>query len=246
MLDCHCHLDRIPQPERVAFEAAARGVFIVAMTNLPSHFEAGFARVRALKRVRLALGLHPLAAADHSRELEWFERRLPSTTFVGEVGLDFSRHGKATADRQLQTFRRVIELTAGKGKVVSIHSRGAERAVLEVLQEYRSGAAIFHWFTGPAVILDRVVESGHYLSVNPAMIDSPKGRTIVSRIPRNRILTETDSPHVKMQRGRPAMPWDVEHVESWLAGEWGCSIDDVRAQVWQNFTGLVTAGRAEL
>jgi TatD DNase family protein len=238
MLDSHCHLDRFQNPESVAAQAAGRGVFIVAMTNLPSHFEIGFQHVRLLKRVRLSLGLHPLAAAEHAREILVFERYLPRTTFVGEIGLDFSRHGKATAETQLESFRRVIRLVAGKGKFLSLHSRGAETTVLDVLKEYAITGAVFHWYTGSLRTLDEILEAGHLLSVNPAMVSAEKGRAVIRRIPRDRLLTETDGPHVLVNE-TPALPWHVGLVEEFVAQEWGSSQAEVRQQVWANFTNLV-------
>src|SRR5215207_5842038 len=104
MLDSHCHLDRYEDAPAVAAEAARRGVFTIAVTNLPSHFRAGVPHVRRFAKVRLALGLHPLAAAEHAGELSDFEALFTTTSFVGEVGLDYSREGWATRQRQLETF----------------------------------------------------------------------------------------------------------------------------------------------
>jgi TatD DNase family protein len=238
MLDSHCHLDRFQHPETVAAQAAGRGVFIVAMTNLPSHFEVGLQHARQLKRVRLSLGLHPLAAADHAREIPAFETCLASTTFVGEIGLDFSRHGKATAERQVESFQHVIRLVAGKTKFLSLHSRGAEAAVLDVLREHRVTGAVFHWYTGSLRMLDNILQAGHFLSVNPAMMSAERGRGVIRRIPRERLLTETDGPHVLVNE-RPAMPWHVGLVEEFVAREWGASQADVRRQVWANFTNIL-------
>jgi TatD DNase family protein len=238
MLDSHCHLDRFQNPETVAAQAAGRGVFIVAMTNLPSHFEAGLQHVRQLTGVRLSLGLHPLAAADHAREIGAFERCLPRTTFVGEVGLDFSRQGMATAERQVESFRQVIRLVAGKAKFISLHSRRAETAVLEVLKEQGVVGAVFHWYTGSLRTLDDILQGGHFLSVNPAMTSAERGRAVIRRIPRDRLLTETDGPHVLVDEA-PALPWHVGLVEEFVAREWESSRADVRRQVWTNFTKIL-------
>ena len=238
MLDSHCHLDRFRNPETVAAQAAGRGVFIVAMTNLPSHFEVGLRHARQLKCVRLSLGLHPLAASDHAREIRAFERCLPSTTFVGEIGLDFSRYGKATAERQVESFRHVIRLVASKAKFISLHSRGAEPAVLEILKEHGICGAVFHWYTGSLRTLDDILQAGHLLSVNPAMISTERGRAVIRRIPRDRLLTETDGPHVLVNE-TPALPWHVGLVEEFVAREWESSQADVRRQVWANFADIL-------
>ena len=106
MLDSHCHLDRYEDAQAVAAEAARRGVFTIAVTNLPSHFRAGVAHVRRFARVRLALGLHPLAAAEHAREISDFEALLSTTSFVGEVGLDYSKGMLKLAEQRAKSKSR--------------------------------------------------------------------------------------------------------------------------------------------
>jgi TatD DNase family protein len=110
LLDSHCHLDRYENPAEVAREAARRGVFTLAVTNLPSHFVVGAPHARDLPRVRLMLGLHPLTASDHPKERSIFREQFSRTTFIGEVGLDFSRAGEGTRDAQIESFRMVAEL----------------------------------------------------------------------------------------------------------------------------------------
>src|SRR4051794_29887295 len=134
MLDSHCHLDRYPDPFAVAREAERRDTFVVAVTNLPSHFALGLPHARNLKRVRLALGLHPLAVAEHEKELPRFAELLAQTSFVGEVGLDFSREGRSTKEQQTRSFRAVVEHVSRAPKIVSLHSRGAEPVVLAIVQ----------------------------------------------------------------------------------------------------------------
>jgi TatD DNase family protein len=238
MLDCHCHLDRFEDPVRLAAQASARDVFIVAVTALPSHFQMGLSHVQKLNRVRLAIGLHPLAAAEHERERVLFCDLLPQTSFVGEVGLDFSREGRGTKQIQTDTFRLVAEKIAGSPKFISLHSRGAETAVLDTLTEFQVTHTVFHWFSGPLGVLDEVVRQGHFFSVNPAMTRSAKGKAIIERIPPERVLTETDGPYVDCC-SEPAKPWHVECVEQFLSSTWNCTPDDARSRIWSNFRRLL-------
>jgi TatD DNase family protein len=238
MLDSHCHLDRYRNARQVAEEAARRGVFTIAVTNLPSHFRAGLPHVRQLAKVRLALGLHPLAAPEHAGELSDFEAYFTTTSFIGEVGLDFSKAGRDTKQQQLQSFRLVARLIADAPKVVSLHSRGAEEDVLSVLDQFRVKRAIFHWYSGSLKTLGEVTAAGHLLSINPAMTTSAKGREIIARIPRHQVLSETDGPYVQVA-GAPAKPWDALLVEQYLAKCWEVSVEQTRAQLWSNFTTLI-------
>ncbi len=238
MLDCHCHLDRYPQPQEVARTADTRGVFLVAVTNLPSHFRAGTPFIKAFRRVRLALGIHPLTAPHDPVEVRLFSKLLPETSFVGEVGLDFSRHGAATKAEQLRTFRQVVAQLAPVRKFVSLHSRGAESAVLDVLGEYGIEQAVFHWYTGPARLISEALRAGHFFSLNGAMTRAAKGRKVIELIPQDRVLTESDGPYARSGR-HGSYPWDVDEIETYLAQAWNKPQADVRSIVWQNFRGLL-------
>ena len=54
---------------------------------------------------------------------------------------------------------------------------------------------ILHWFSGTYKELDQAIADGYFFSVNGAMVRSAKGQALVMRMPRERILTETDGPY---------------------------------------------------
>jgi TatD DNase family protein len=239
MLDTHCHLDLYPDPTRTALNAESAGVFVVCVTNLPSAFLAARPHVRKFKRVRLALGLHPLSAELHTdNELSQFKKLVSETSFIGEVGLDFSREGRETKDRQLNSFQFVLRALNREPKFVTIHSRQAESAVLEVLQQEYQHPVVFHWYSGAVKCLEDVIRAGHFFSINPAMMRSAKGRDVISRVPRDRILTESDGPFVQMG-SRSIEPADVRAVEETLGTIWGTDILMARNIVQQNFQQLI-------
>lgn len=240
MLDSHCHLDRYKSARLVATEASGRGVFVVAMTNLPSHFREGLPHTRPLRRVRLALGLHPLAASYHRREIRDFEHLFPTTSFIGEVGLDFSNEGKGTANRQLESFDRIVRLLRGSRKFVSVHSRRAETDLLDILARHNVTGVVFHWYSGTVATLERILRDGHFLSINPAMIRSHRGEAIIRRIPCDRLLTETDGPYCRVNNA-PAHPWHVKLVENYVSRLWKTSPTNVREQVWSNFRRILNS-----
>ena len=59
-------------------------------------------------------------------------------------------------------------------KIISIHSRMAEREVLEILSKYNIATPIFHWYTGPLNLIPPIIELGAYFSINEAMTLSEK------------------------------------------------------------------------
>lgn len=208
IVDTHCHFDMMPHPEAYIRQKEQMGNIVIGMTNLPSHFQMGQLHLKGYRHIRLALGLHPLKAVEGKAQLALFRKLVGQTSYIGEIGLDFSREGVATKDEQLEVLRDVLSAIRGKKKVVSVHSRKAEKDLLELLCEYEIESVIFHWYSGPVNLIPTILEQGYYFSVNEAMCLSKNGRAIIEKIPQDRLLTETDAPYNENQ--------DIKAVLSYL------------------------------
>ena len=237
-LDTHCHLALYSDPVKT-LESAPETVVVVA-TELPSQYRLQAVRFRGDRRVRVALGLHPLRAATAGAlEVSQLVRQLANTEYVGEVGLDFSTHGKDTKAAQMRVFDRLLAQPVLRHKVVTVHSRGAESVVIERLRS-AGVAAILHWYTGPLGLIEEALAAGLYFSINPAMLRSEKGRKVIAAVPRDRALTESDGPFAK-SHGHPAGPADMRVLVSDLAEVWGASPEDARDQLYDNLADLYAA-----
>jgi TatD DNase family protein len=208
MIDTHCHFDLMPQPEAYIRQKEQMGDIVIGMTNIPCHFQMGQPHVKGYRHIRLALGMHPLCAVEGKTQLELFRRLVDQTSYIGEIGLDFSREGLATKDLQIAVLREVLTSIQGKNKIISVHSRRAEKELLSLLCEYEIENVIFHWYSGPVDIVPSILEKGYFFSVNEAMCLSKNGQSIVNSIPRDRILTETDAPYNEKT--------DIQEVLSYL------------------------------
>jgi TatD DNase family protein len=242
-IDTHCHLNLYPDPVQALDESPE--TVVVMVTELPSHYRLQAIRFRGDRRVRVALGLHPLRAASASAlEISQLVRQLPNTEYVGEVGLDFSRHGQDTKTAQFRVFDRLLAQPALRHKVVSAHSRGAEAEVIQRLQA-ATVTAILHWYTGPLGLIEKALAAGLYFSINPAMLRSEKGRRVVAAVPPNRALTESDGPFAKAY-GHPAAPADIRMLVTDLAELWKRDPADTRQQLHDNLAELyaATVGKA--
>ena len=194
IIDSHCHFDMMSQPEAYIRQKEQAGDIVIGMTNLPSHFEMGLPQVKRYKHIRLALGLHPLLASENKNELPLFDSLLDQTSYIGEIGLDFSKEGLSTKEDQISTLRKLLEKLEGRKKIISVHSRKAEKELFDLLCEYNINNVIFHWYSGPIDLIPSIISKGYYFSINEAMTISKNGRTIIKEIPRSRILTESDAP----------------------------------------------------
>lgn len=241
LIDCHCHLDLYPNPQRVAREAIARGTYVLSVTTTPTAFKKTATLAGTSSRIRTALGLHPELAVQRRHELPLFEKLLPQTRYVGEVGLDGSSAHRATLDEQAAILMEILLMcAAGGGKIISLHSRGARTRLLDLLAtEPRAGKPILHWFTGSQKEISRAKEIGCWFSVGPSMTFSESGIRSVSAMPRDRVLPETDGPF-GMIKGQALNPWEAMNVCSQLALAWGESAATVRRQLVSNFRALVS------
>jgi TatD DNase family protein len=234
MIDTHCHIDLFDDPMQVAMATENKQIMTIAVSYLPSHYILACQHLNGFKHIHPALGLHPLAVKDHQREIPMFLQYAPLADYIGEVGLDFSGANKETKLVQERSFNIVVSQIKQTAKCVTIHSRGAEDAVLAILHNGRAGPVIFHWFSGSKNQLTRILDAGHRISLNTSMTSTVKWNDLIKHIPQTSILTETDGPFVKINR-QPAMPSNVEIVLIWLAEKWGISLDEVAQRIDDNF-----------
>ena len=216
LLDTHYHYDFLPPQARSEFldEIAGEGVEIVAQTLTPSGFvkleaeeerraETGSPGGPHPSSPRLSVGFHPWnIGRDYQRELDIFAHALTRTRFVGEVGLDYvpRRLQQVRAETQAEVFRSILDILSSQRTdgpyVLSIHAVRSASQVCDALEATDTSGMvpIFHRFGGSSDELTRLIKQGCYISVNPAMLATKRGRTYVTQVPADRLLLETDLP----------------------------------------------------
>jgi TatD DNase family protein len=239
VIDFHCHLDLYPDPHSVAEECRRRGLYVLSVTTTPSAWSGTKALSTGNDRIRTAIGLHPQIAHERRSELPLFDRILPDTRYVGEVGLDGSPELRPHWDAQVAVFDHVLrECERAGGRVISIHSRRAAKAVLDRLENATSaGTPILHWFSGTAGELARAISLGCWFSVGPAMLASEKGRALAAKMPRDRVLTESDGPFAQIG-GAPLMPWQAADAAAEFGHLWSVPVTDATSIIASNLRTL--------
>ena len=244
MIDFHCHLDLYPKPQTIIERADQSGVYVLSVTTIPKAWLGTKRLAKGRRRIRTALGFHPELAHERYSELGLFDTLIDEAPYVGEVGLDGSKHLREHASLQRKVFTHVLKATkrAG-GRVMSIHSRNAAEEVLELLRAHDAGVPVLHWFTGGPGELQDAINAGCWFSVGPAMLKSKAGRERAAMMPRNRLLPETDGPFGQVRR-KPLEPTDADSVVSVLSELWAAPADDVRWQLMQNLRTIATSAGA--
>jgi len=211
MVDFHSHLDLHPNPGAVVAECESRGLTVLSVTTTPRAWQGTQQLVQRHDLIHTALGIHPQHAIESRSELDLFRKLLPRTRFVGEIGIDGSAEFRARMKDQTHVFRSILTMCEEQqGCILSIHSRNAVTLVLDELESIvKKSIPVLHWFAGSEKELCRAIKLNCWFSVGPPMFYSAKGMQLIRKMPSNRILTESDSPFVRV-KGMQLMPWDIE------------------------------------
>ena len=129
------------------------------------------------------------------------------------------------------------------GKILTVHSVRAATAVLDLIETClppSRGGVVLHWFTGTAAEARRAIDLGCYFSINAEMLRKDHLRTVVTMLPLDRVLTETDGPFTQHDR-RPAKPADVAAVVDEFARLRGMEVGAAISAIWANLRCLVFA-----
>jgi TatD DNase family protein len=240
MIDLHCHIDLYKDPQAVLRRADAEGIYVLSVTTTPKAWCGTNNMGKKYKRVQTSLGLHPQLVAERYSELPLFERLLSEVKYVGEIGLDKSRDHRASFEKQLEIFIKILQMcTEREGRIMSIHSSYAVTEVLDALEAFpMAGPPILHWFTGSLQQLSRAKSIGCWFSVGPKMAQSNKGKSVIQNIPIHRLLLETDGPFTSDKNGRPFEPTDTLRFVRELSEILKISENELRKTIINNFGSL--------
>lgn len=155
-------------------------------------------------------GVHPHHASDYSPVLEsaLAELALEDTVVaIGECGLDYFRDLAPRGD-QRHAFRSQLDLAAECGLPVFLHQRDAHHDFVDILKPMigRISAGVAHCFTGDRDALQECLSMGLYIGVTGWICDERRGgilRQIISDIPLDRLMIETDAPYLLPRTLKP-------------------------------------------
>lgn len=240
MIDLHTHLDLYPNSLDILARVNKENCFTLAVTTSPRAWEATSQVFKGYENIKVALGLHPEVVDQKFNELGLLLSSIHKSNFIGEIGIDGSSRYSKTIEKQEQVFDSAIrECEKAGGRIISIHSRGATSKILSIIRKYPGcGTPILHWFSGSVNELKEAIDMNCLFSVNPLMLRSKKGTDLVSRIPPDLVLPESDGPFAKMY-GKSIMPWEAIQISSSLTTIWGCSSEKVEETFKKNLEFII-------
>ena len=238
-IDTHFHLDLFKEENLLIDEIENNKIYTIAVSNAPRVFNNLQKICYDKKYIKAALGYHPEVIPVVGNELSIFENYLTQTKYIGEIGLDYSNSSKEEKYEQIRIFERILKLCdESVGKILTVHSRKSESDVIDMIGEKFRGKIIMHYYSGNIVTLKRAIKYGYYFSVNYAMTQTVNGKKIISQIPKNRILTESDGPFILINN-KKSTPIDIKDTVLQLANLFNISIEQMRTSIYDNFKTLL-------
>lgn len=224
-VDTHCHFDFAPfseEPIDSLQQAAAAGVEkIIVPAVAASRFQTVLALAEQHKPLYAALGLHPMATAEHDdaalAQLEQhLKQRPPKLVAIGEMGLDLYIDNPLF-DRQLALLNAQLKLARDYDLPVILHSRRTHDKLamhLRRIEVPRRG--VVHGFAGSLQQANAFIDAGYAIGVGGTITypRASKTRETIARLPLNALLLETDAPDMPLCgfQGQPNRPERIINV----------------------------------
>jgi TatD DNase family protein len=241
-IDAHAHLDKYGESLDSALrEIEEHSILTIANSMDLESYRDNLAIARRSEWVVPTFGIHPRNAARNLAALSKMRAAIEKTPMIGEIGLDF--HWVEDASQypaQVKVLEYFLAAAREQKKIVNLHTKGAERQILDLLERYDIARAIIHWYSGPLDILDALIDYGAYFTIGVETLYSDHIRKIARAIPLRSMLTETDNPGgLKWLRGETGMPSIVVDVVEAIAGLKEATRREIAQAVYTNFLTLV-------
>ncbi|HBV97353.1 MAG: hypothetical protein JL50_08720 [Peptococcaceae bacterium BICA1-7] len=198
LIDTHFHLDFYPNHNIIYQNINKLRQYTLCVTNQPEIFESCIALYPTTQYLKFALGYNPKNIKDVKFNKKSFLNNIMKTEYIGEVGLDFVGKYKDNKSEQIDVFNFICEQSSKHCKLMSIHCNKAEKEVYSALKNSNNKKIILHWYNGNQFWLEKFLQLGCYFSINSSMMNSIKGKQLISNIPLDKLLIESDGPFSKI------------------------------------------------
>ena len=191
-----------------------------------------------------AAGFHPHEASRlDEAALAEVEAMLahPKVVAVGEIGLDYY-YEHSPRDAQLTCFKQMLTLAEGHTLPVIVHCRDAWDDAADLLTQWsrrvRDGfdgrpVGVMHYFSGTLEQARLYIDLGFVISIHTSVTHKKQSlmREVVSQLPLEALVIETDSPYGAPQafRGKRNEPAYVIEAAKQIATEQSVSLAAVAA-----------------
>jgi TatD DNase family protein len=248
MIDFHCHLDDLRfEKDRDKVIKRAKENRIKIIINPSVDFES-FKRVLAINKkfnfILPMLGVHPHNIGDINIDnfYQEFESILQKHHHIiigiGEIGLDFY-HLKESETQQKEILEIQLKIAEKFNLPVVFHIRESFRDIFSMIKKYNI-LPIWHSFIGDYNEAKKFLDLNGYLSISGIItfLKANQLRSVIKKIPLDRLLIETDAPYLTPEplRGKRNEPSFIKYIYAFL--ESYLEYENLEEIISQNFDNI--------
>jgi TatD DNase family protein len=231
MIDSHAHLNLDSfsgDRNEVIIRATEKGVLAIVNVGIDQRTSIECIELaREQRACYAAVGVHP-DHVDPEKGTRWIDSlaECEKVVAIGEIGID-DHHRRTPLKDQCDFFLLQLEKAQKMDLPVIIHVRSAEEIALEVMAHASAPlCGVWHCFSGTEEHLEKALALGLHIGVGGLVtFRNSDRRELLSRIPPERLLLETDSPYLSPHpiRGKRNEPGNLPLILQEVASAWRVS-----------------------
>lgn len=246
IIDTHCHLDNsvfVDDVDIIIQNALENGVkaFLIPGADFKDLPKA-IALSEKYEEVFFAVGIHPYDMTMYDEEILEKYINHPKCMAVGECGLDYYRLPEDEEEKQKEkelqkkVFIAQIEFAKRVKKPLIVHIRDASNDSREILEQTNAKevGGVLHCYNASEHLLP-LAQHGFYFGIGGVVTfkNAKKLVEVLPKIPKNKLLLETDAPYLTPHphRGKRNEPYYTVFVAQKMA-----EILELRVEEIQNLT----------
>lgn len=231
LIDTHCHLEKKEYDNIDIIIKNMDGYMIASGYNDETNLEV-IDLVNKYDNVYGVIGIHPEEVDNvTSDSFKIIEDNINNKKIVGigEIGLDYY-YVKDNKDKQIELFKKQIEIAEKYHKPIVVHSRDAALDTYNILKSVKVKCDI-HCFSYSYEMAIEFVKLGFKLGIGGVLTfkNSKNLKEIVKNLDIDNFLLETDSPYLSPEpfRGKKNNPSNCLYVAKKIAEIKGLDYNDV-------------------
>jgi len=252
LVDVHSHMDFEVFDEireDIIAKMKSNNIFTLSNTlNFKNYKKTKKIYKKHKDTVKVIPGLYPQDAETitdrkMSRYLKYLKRHKDDFLAIGEIGLD--KHHTKDEDlfqMQVKRFRQIVEFAIKIDKAVVVHTRRAEKEVLDILKEYKEKynyrKVVLHCFSGKKKYIKDIKELGIYCSIPLILENTESFKILVNELAITQILVETDSPFLHPEK-KTNSPLEIPRIYNEIAKIKGLDRVELERILFRNYQMLV-------
>lgn len=255
IIDIHTHLDHpmFKDTDKIVENARKAGLKIILTQGInPETNRKTLELASKYDIVKAALGIYPPETLqkeidageyplkknifDIDEEINFIEKNIDNVTAFGEVGMDYSQG--EDSGKQKETFSKFIGLSERYKKPLVIHSRKAERDVIEMLESSNAKKVLLHCFSGKKKLVKKAADLGYYFSIPTNVVRAENFQIMIGEVNINQLFCETDAPYLSPFRDTINEPAYVVESYKKIAEIKKMDYTEVVNNIWMNWQSL--------